>query len=228
MKKRLTLWRFKAVGTAVLLLGSIGLSAMTVWGQQGPVGEHPEHGPVDTRNGLLARGRDRLAVCIQGVGIAPSVADMQLQVTDALASVASQHPQWVPAGFNKVPRSVQIGCPGDPHLLRDGVEYVNGRPGASNTGEGRLQTQTASPFRLYVFVLAPNELSRVIRGELNVRTAAQEMLCDGGRCTQVSTGLYLTAQELTDKRFLQEWVTKGLGLEPPFTLPGDPRPSTTR
>lgn len=229
MRKQFISWQVKVAGIALLLLGSIGLGALTVLGQQGPIGGQPEHGPIDTRTGLLARGRDRLLICVQGVGSVSSVAPTARQrIEEALSAVAGQHPNWNPAGYGRVARAVQIGCPMDPHLLRPGVEYVNGRPGPANAGERALQAQTASPFRLYVFVLPPDDLTRVIRGEFNVRTAAQEVLCDDGRCAEVTTGLYLTPGDLTNAPLLQEWVAKGLGLEPPYKLPEDKRPPTGR
>ncbi len=229
MRKQLTSWQVKVAGIALLVLGSVGLGTLTVLGQQGPIGGQPERGPIDTRSGLLARGRDRLLICVQGVGpVSSAVPNARQRIEEALSAVASQHPNWNPAGYGRVSRAVQIGCPKDAHLLRPGVEYVNGRPGPSNVGERALQAQTATPFRLYVFVLPPDDLRRVIHGEFNVRTAAQEVLCDDGRCAEVTTGLYLTPEDLTNRPFLQEWVAKGLGLEPPYTLPTEPRPPTGR
>ena len=176
----------------------------------------PPAAPGDTRRSagaLLTANRDRLAVCVQGVGSAASDgAAAREWVARALALVA-QHPQFAPAGLGGRLPVVEEGCPHGPYLLEPGVFWENGIPIA---GSGR-RVQEASHYRLFVFLLPPAELARVIHGSLDIRRAAEEMLCQGHNCGEVTTGIYLTPEETRDEPFLIAWLTKGLGLEP--TLP---------
>ena len=101
-----------------------------------------------------------------------------------------------------------------PTCCSPGVFWENGIP---ITGAGSV-VQEASVYRLFVFLLPPESLDRVIHGHLSIRRTAEEMLCQGHQCYEVTTGLYLTPAEAADEPFLIGWLTKGLGLKPTVSL----------
>lgn len=173
--------------------------------------------PPSSRGGasLLAPNRDRLAVCVDGAGAAASaVPEAQRRVDQALAEVVAQHPAWAQAVLGAVAPGVDAGCPSEPYLLQPGLVWEDGIP---ITSAGRT-VREASLYLLFVFLPPPDELARVIKGKYDVRAAAQEMLCQGHQCGELSTGVYLTPQETTNETFLRNWLTRGLGLEPRTAL----------
>jgi len=181
----------------------------------------PPRDPARVSGALLTANRDRLAICVQGVGDATAaVTEARERVEQALARVA-QHPQFVPAGLGAGPPVVDIGCPHGPYLLEPGVFWEDGIP---ITGYGRT-VEEASIYRLFVFLLPPEVLAGVIHGRHDIRRTAEEMLCQGHNCGEVTSGVYLTPDEINDDRFLVEWLTKGLGLDPTLPVGNAPGPA---
>jgi hypothetical protein len=223
----ITSWKVKITLLAGVVIGILLVGAIGVAGQPRPP-EPRAPGKVRTDSGLLVPNRDRLSICVQASsGIASMQRDVRARIEQLLPAV-EQHPNWSRARYNQVPRSVVAGCPGDAHLLRPGIEYIDGRPGPSSAGERPLQVEQASPHRLFVYILPQAELARIIRGQLNIRIAPQETVCEGFACAQVSTGLYVSPEELHNDAFMRDWLAKGLGLEPPVSLdtpPNAPRRS---
>lgn len=165
---------------------------------------------------LLTANRDHLAICVEGIGAAAhNTADAQRRVEAAMLRVV-QHPNWVRAGLAGVRWAVDAGCPGEPFLLEPVTLVENGVPiyGLPQ------RVDEASRYRLFVCLLATDELARVIHGDAGVRTAPQENLCMGHQCFQVTTGLYLTRQELDDEDFLVRWLAR-VELTVPIDAPPD-------
>jgi hypothetical protein len=168
---------------------------------------------------FLAPNRERLAICVDGVGdAAAAISEGREQVESALAVVAS-HPLFERAGLGAAQPVVDEGCPHDPYLLEPGVYWEDGIPIA---GAGRVVPEV-SIYRLFVFLVTPADLARAIDGTRPVRSAAEEMLCAGHQCWEVTTGIYLTPDEAADEAFLVEWLLRGLGLEliRPVEIPPD-------
>jgi len=161
--------------------------------------------------GLLAASRERLGVCVQGVaGVAVDTDKARKQVQAALGEVTS-HPLWEAGVAGNQPPIVGQGCPSQPYLLRPGVSY-GGKP----IGDPAVQrVDTASAYRVFIFVLPPQKLTEVFGDpQTAIRVEPQEFLCEGEVCAEVSTGLYVAPQELADSGFLKDWLNKALGLEP--------------
>jgi hypothetical protein len=81
----------------------------------------------------------------------------------------------------------------------------------------------ANRFRAFVFVLPDGQVNKLF-GNTARRTAAEEMLCAGKVCAEVTTGLYLSPQELRDSQVLKAALERAIGLEPavPFKAPAQP------
>lgn len=190
-----------------VLIGSVVLSAA------GP-------SPSLKRGDMLeVASRDRLRICVDVVDVPRSRRDYAVRrVSEALPRVAA-HPRWEKEGYGKGGGPVvAAGCPGEPYLLRPGVEVVNGQV----TGDFIIpEVDQPSPFQLFVFVISEELRAKIIKGSRDVRSAAQEAFCGGGlNCATVTTGVYLTAAELENTDFVVEWLEKGLGLE--FPVPQTP------
>jgi hypothetical protein len=95
--KYLTSRQIKFALTAVLLLGSAGLGAMTVLGQQGPIGEHPENSPSTRVRVARPRPQPTADLCTASAPL-PRPRPKQNSVEEALTAVAAQ-PSWSPAGY---------------------------------------------------------------------------------------------------------------------------------
>jgi hypothetical protein len=194
--------------------------AATVTGIFGlPGGQEPSDTLVS--NGLLAASRNQLAVCVHAAAGASFGADEARTRVQAALTDVIRDPLWSGDAKTGLP-VVDIGCPSEPYLLQPGVSY-GGKP----IGDPSVQAvETASPYRVFVFVLPPAELSRIF-GDTgsSIRVEPQEFLCEGDVCAEVTTGLYLSPEELADPDFLEGWPRKTLGLEPLVPeekLPVDP------
>ncbi|MPZ13823.1 MAG: hypothetical protein GEU73_05265 [Chloroflexi bacterium] len=179
-----------------------------------------------------APGRDRLAICVEpiaGARIAPDEA--RAIVTTALGEVA-KHPWWnIPRsagpspianpGYDVTPPVVHTGCPLPPAALSPDLS-------------GRV-SEEPSIYRLFVFVLPPDEIERIFGPwpptsiacldlkERDGRTCMEEGLGGQGQFVRATTGLYLSPEELRDPLFLIEHLERALNLR--WT---QPPPSATR
>ncbi|MGH2587993.1 MAG: hypothetical protein ACRDJE_23995 [Dehalococcoidia bacterium] len=173
----------------------------------------------------MTSNRDALRICVVGVGAAASAAaEARDRIQQQLPSVA-QRPEWAAARLTGTRTIVDTNCPADPLLLRPGVEYVDGRPGA-NGGEQLATVQQPSVYRLYVFLVPSPQLTSIIQGKFDVRSAPQEFLCRERTCAEVTTGVYLTPDEMRNNATLTTWLARGIGLEratPLETPPDAPR-----
>lgn len=78
-----------------------------------------------------------------------------------------------------------------------------------------------------MFVASPSQIRRLFKDDPRVlRVAAEEFLCKGHTCAEVTTGLYLSTEEFAHPGFLRGWVEKALGLESAKPIePMVPRPA---
>lgn len=199
--------------TKVLLL--LGLVVATVVLFLAPaLGGEPQHahaaGPYNIRSLLLTPNRDRLALCIQPVAGSGLAADeVRALVQTTLPRVAT-HQYWAVAGLAVAPPVVEVGCPSEPYLLRPGAAMA----GAKEVGTADLpRVANASPYRVFVFILPEAQINAIF-GVTASRAAVQELVRDGGQCGEVSTGLYLSPQELRDPQVLTGLLERAIGLEP--------------
>ncbi len=149
---------------------------------------------------LLTANRDRLAICVQAVGVDSSLeAKAKSAIETALVEVA-KHPRWEATGLGVASPVVDIGCPSGP---------------ASRDLETQFVTEP-SFYRLFVFVLPQEEFDVPFAGLPRLRTASQEVVCEGDSCGEVTSGLYIHSGELGDVAFLTDALAQGVGLELPY------------
>ena len=206
--------RWAGVGISVVVVvavAGITLAVTTVLGVTFQGSGKAEHGAASewTRDLLLTANRDRLAVCVQPIGVdAGLTSSAKARIEDALQGVA-EHPYWQDMGLSAAVDSpvVDVGCPSDPPAPDPDL----GVPIDNLLGH---RVSEASYYRLFVFVLPQQELDAWVGG-LNRRSGPQESICSGDVCFEVTTGLYLTAEEVDDVPFVVERLNKAIGLEDP-------------
>ncbi len=167
---------------------------------------------------LLTANRDRLAICVQAVGVDRSVeATAKSAIETALIEVA-KHPRWEPSGLGVASPVVDVGCPSPPAVLRPGVEIERLGKGLGVLTLPFPCVEEASVYKEFVFIMSPAELERIFGKDPELTLSGQETFCGGqyGN-TGVTGGLYLTAADLNDLNLLTEKLKRTVGLwEPNF------------
>jgi hypothetical protein len=206
--------------TVVLLLGTALAAVVLLAGTRLVRAQAPAR--VTDATALLTTNRTGLKICV-----APAVPDAarsalqaQLQgaqerVRAALAQVAP-HPDFQAAGLGREPLAVDVGCPAPPTI-------ANPRFTSGGVLGAPATVATPSPYRAFVFIALPEQLSPTFRDRAP-RTTAQELLCQGKDCTAVTAVVYLTPDELGDRAFLERSLTRAVGLIPVGEPRFDPAP----
>jgi hypothetical protein len=85
--------------------------------------------------------------------------------------------------------------------------------GGTPKGNARSQiVAIPSQYRVHVYLL-PQDQATNIFGNSPLRSTVQEMLCEETTCGEVTTGLYLSPQELQNRQFLKAVLERAIGLE---------------
>lgn len=197
-------------GGAATLLG-LGLAG-AMPGLQSDGG--PSGGTLDGSR-LLTSGRDRLAICVQAVGLVSEAVDGtekagESAVEVALADFAQNHPDWAGRGLSSPTPVVDIGCPAVPSLHDSQAGPVDGAH--LSTVIGRTVT-AASYYSVFLYVLPDDEIARVA-GSSRLRLTTEERICEVDVCTEVTVGVYLSPREVADTRLLAENLAPAVGLRP--------------
>lgn len=206
--------------TVVLLLGTALAAVVLLAGTRLVRAQAPVR--VTDTTALLTTNRTGLKVCVAPAvpdaarpALQPQLQGAQDQVRAALAQVA-RHPDFQPAGLGREPLVVDAGCPAPP-TIADPRFTSGGVLGAP------ARVATPSPYRAFVFVALPEQLAPAFLGRAP-RTTAQELLCEGKRCTAVTAAVYLTPDELGDRAVLERSLTRAVGLIPVGEPRFDPAP----
>lgn len=153
---------------------------------------------------LLSRTRDRLALCTQPVSGARATA---AQARTAVAGALATTPEVARLAPGAV---VEAGCPTTPYLLRPGARAPVGRPSGDPT---MTRVDQPSKYRVFVFVLPQPEIDRLF-GRTSLRRVAEEYLCEGDSCAEVTTGVYLSDAELQNGQLIRTRLEEALGPRP--------------
>ncbi|HSH80694.1 MAG TPA: hypothetical protein VLA19_19375 [Herpetosiphonaceae bacterium] len=194
--------RMRWVAKALLLVGLVSGTAALVM--------YPQPGHAAQPNSLLTAGRDRLAVCVQPLSGAISPDEARAPV-EAVLPAALQHPWWVADGLAAPVVETNCAPTATPFLLQPGATSILGKPSGNFNS---LDVTQPARFRLFVFVLPQTQI-RAIFGDSPYRVAPQEFLCREHQCSEVTTGIYVSPEELRDAAFLKLALQRGLGLERP-------------
>ena len=153
---------------------------------------------------LLTNNRTQLNVCVHSLVPGMDNEETRGLVESALAQVR-KHPNFKAARLDAADPAVDAGCPAPAQL---GSPNWDAKLGAAPI------VTTASSYRLFVFVADVEQLSIAFGGRVP-RTTAQEILCEGEQCSEVTTALYVTPSELRNQAASIDALTHGVGLLPP-------------
>lgn len=134
------------------------------------------------------------------VAVAATSLDLDKIIT-AFRTV-SMHPDYAAAGYGEPGRIPQIaaGCPKPPTL---------------RSLQGKPQTvDTPSPFLAFVFVAPADMLQSEHFYEKYARVTTQEWTCEGNNCSEATSAVYLTPEELDDPVQLVRSLTEAIWLQP--------------
>jgi hypothetical protein len=190
--------------TLLVFAGALGgaiLLASTMLGESSP--------PTQIKEGLLSTtNRDRLALCVQAVGVDSALQAEAKSHIEKLLPQLEQHPNWALSGLEDTPPPVvDDGCPtADAALLRPGADVKGGAPGSA--------VAEPSPYQAFVFILPQSEIDRLFEG-WPLRSVSQELLREGDVGLPVTTGIYMSIEEIRSPSFLSDTMVKGIGLENP-------------
>ncbi|HLB27206.1 MAG TPA: hypothetical protein VJN32_06110 [Dehalococcoidia bacterium] len=203
-----------AVAGVVAAVAGITLGVTTLLGVtfQG-TGEAQQRDASMTKKGALTTAnRDRLAICVQAVGVDSSLEGKAKASVEAALIEVAKHPRWDASGLGVAPPIADTGCPSPPSVLRPGVEI-------EQMGKGRIFVlpfpcvEEASYYRLFVFILPPAELERIFGEDYEQTLSQQEAFCGGQYGNMgVTGGLYLTPADLDDTQLLAEKLKRAVGL----------------
>ncbi|HEX9441263.1 MAG TPA: hypothetical protein VF909_16380 [Roseiflexaceae bacterium] len=161
-----------------------------------PPVELPEPSPVPAS---LPGNRPRLQLCVATLdGTAPSQGAVK-KIAAALDEVSKQ-PYFALAGLNQGGGPTVIaGCPS---------------PSPLKTERGRVYVVTEpSPIFTFVFIATEEELQGVTFKGFP-RVMAQEVMCEGDDCGEVTKAVYITRAELDNREILVRAITACVGLRP--------------
>jgi len=195
------------LAASALVIGAAAGTALGVLTLAGVTFQGSEQSPDRKEGLLLTANRDRLAICVQAVGIDPVMQTEAKTRIEELLPELEKHRNWVLARLDVAPPVVDAGCPSDPALLRPGADVKFGAADSSSV------VKEASQHRLFVFILPQSEIERLFAG-WPYRRVPQELVCEGHQCGEVTTAIYLSLEELQSESFLKESLVKGIGLEP--------------
>jgi hypothetical protein len=187
------------LAAGVVLISAFAFVAATRLGSQGGQA-------VRVEGTLLTANRDRLRLCVQAAPRDPATEGRAVSlIQSALAELKGRHPRWLAAGLKEEQPVVEPGCPSDPALLRPGAEPIVGDPYTSRVTE-------PSKYRVFVFILPQAEIDRLF-ARWPLRQVVQEFICLGHVCPEVTSGLYLSMEEIENRQFLSDALAKSIGLE---------------
>ena len=163
--------------------------------------------PVNrTGTALLTSNRDRLAVCVDDPSTAESAAEpIGVQEVNSAIQALSENPTWQRLGLSEPAPLVREICPSVPAL------YDPGPYGGETLWDVRgRRVEIPSYFRVHVYVLPQEEIDHV--GGSGWRQVSEENMCELDNCSEVTTGLYVSLDELRDSGFFVPLFARAVGI----------------
>lgn len=208
--------RARTIGVTVLTVLLLAAGAVTLMG--GRYGAAAGRPSFDLTSGLLLSTRTDLQVCVES---APDETGGTAVPRIQAALGALSHEPVFAAGYGSLEPHVVLRCPQSASLLASGQRHVK----AGGTFAAGSVTTDPSPYRLFVYVVPPAEITRMF-GTLPFHFASQEVFCERGSCATVTTALYVDPLTLLDDSRLAAELQQALGLRPPYpdsAAPGHPK-----
>lgn len=157
---------------------------------------------------LLTNDRDNLEICVESK--VPSVATQKAErIIDKLVKEkVTEHKKWNKL-YGSYDFEVTSNCEIEPYLLQKGAEHpiLSG-----NNNPGRI-VEKANPARVTVHIVPEKEKNSHF-GDSKLLTAPEEIICEKNQCFEVTTGVYLSPNELANISKVNKGLLQALALEP--------------
>lgn len=190
---------------------SATILTISFWVKPTVTHSHTESQVTLSGNALLASNRSELAFCIDKADLEQDISLERLadNLQIALAKVKDA-PRWREIGYDQFSMKVDVGCPRKPYLLQPGATHPL-LSGEAPTVQIPM-TDKPSPYRVHVYIVPQTEIQDSF-GLADMRSSAEEMLCTGNVCYEVTSGIYLTLQDATNLQILQNRVERVLAID---------------
>ena len=162
---------------------------------------------ITTESALLTSNRDHLAICVESK--VPEVTNEVLKTAIVAALVKVMiHPDFVDAGLASGTAQVDIGCPSPARATQPGFDWETG----GSDEQGAPFVDTPSQYRTFAFVVSPSQITgpsgQILHG------TAQELYISGGVGAEVTSAVYLTADDVPNIEAVGKYLEAGVGLVP--------------
>jgi hypothetical protein len=169
-----------------------------------------------SRDALLITSRERLAICVKAVAGASIDSTRARHVVESVLVELSQSARWSRTAYAKAPPVVDVDCAERPSILDPGVVV-------SMIGNDaiRLRDQPKTPdlfskYRLIIYVVPESVIQHYFFGmsrsfDVRSRREGEEFMCTDHVCSEVTTGIYLTENEMINLRIARLVVEYTLG-----------------
>lgn len=162
---------------------------------------------------LLTSNRSELAICVDTIDVDQSVAGAAISSIEEVWPLVEAHRTWAKVASQYTARQrVDPGCPDTPVIVGP-----------------RATSEPPSQYRVHVYVAQSNLVYNA--PELrNGRLTSEQELCFEDDCLQVTTGLYITPEEMPNIPLMAAYVEQSLGLRPPGPInlpPAEPTSTIT-
>jgi hypothetical protein len=161
---------------------------------------------------FLAPNRDHLAICVHVENGSETTAREAAHALRGAISQLRETPVWMKYDLSNPEPEVSEGCPHE-STMRDflsapGATAVPFTYFARRIREG----STPSVYRAYVYIVPEHQVARLTE-VYGLPLSAEEMLCEGHACAQVTTALYLSPDHLRDSSRVADLMASALGLK---------------
>lgn len=188
--------------TLSLALGGLYLSKVEATNYFTPDNEQ-NHSHAESKladNYLQAKNRDKLTVCVESFTPEVKAEDISKKTLDEIEKTLKKHPRWNIQGLDKLAIEVRADCSFDPLLLQPGKKHVF----YSGDLDSIRRVENASSERVGVFIVNQDVINKHFDGTL-ARMAPEEFLYEEGEgYLEVTTGVYLTPEDLNSEKFSKE------------------------
>jgi hypothetical protein len=112
---------------------------------------------------------------------------------------------------------VDEGCP-EPTMY-DWAKDTSATPEPYGFFARRFRDEAPSYYKVHVYLSQEPVVERLTQ-VYGLPLAAEEFSCSGDSCAQVTTGVYLTPNNLSDSEFVTDLLARAIGLKEPINIPG--------
>jgi hypothetical protein len=171
--------------------------------------------PLGSSPLLLGSNRDHVVICVED-GLANEPGDTSAEEQRVASEIAALVPRlerlpgWVASNTYGKDAEVVAGC----GVESTAIPYMESNPNVRGFNVALPRAvNTPGRYRLIVYVLSDERMALFTGGSEVGRQSTEEILCYGHVCFAVTTGLYVSLDEVEDDDLLFSLLADGLALE---------------